>query len=55
MKMLREKLREFVYLAEMAELGSECSISSYYTMNIKITGFRDSLDRFVNPYLKEIL
>lgn len=39
----------------MAELGSECSISSYYTMNIRITGFRDSLDRFVNPYLKEIL
>jgi secreted Zn-dependent insulinase-like peptidase len=54
-KMLKEKLREFVYMAEMAELESEFSISSYYTINIKVTGFRDSFDRFVNPYLKEIL
>ena len=24
-------------------------------MNIKVSGFRDSFDRFINPYLKEIL
>jgi insulysin len=52
--MLREHLREFVYMAEMADLDSEFSFGSYYTLNIKITGFRDSFDRFVNEYLKEI-
>lgn len=54
-KMLKEQLREFVYEAEIAELDSSVSISSYYTMNIKVSGFRDSFDRFINPYLKEIL
>ena len=55
LKMLKEQLREFVYEAEIAELDSNVSISSYYTVNIKISGFRDSFDRFINPYLKEIL
>lgn len=41
-------------MAEMADLESECSFGSYYTFNIKITGFRDSFDRFVNQYLQEI-
>ena len=54
-KMLREKLREFVYMAEMADLDSDFSFSSYYTASIKIMGFRDSFDKFVSPYLKEIL
>lgn len=50
-KMLKEKLREFVYVAEIAELESEFSFSSYFTLNLKITGFRDSFDRFTNQYL----
>lgn len=54
-KMLKEKLREFVYVAEIAELESEFSFSSYFTLNLKITGFRDSFDRFTNQYLNEIL
>lgn len=39
----------------MADLDSDFSFSSYYTASIKIMGFRDSFDRFVSPYLKEIL
>ena len=39
----------------MAELDSEFSFGSYYTMNIKISGFRDSFDRFTQQYLKQIL
>jgi secreted Zn-dependent insulinase-like peptidase len=54
-KMLTEKLREFAYLAQMADLDSEFSISSYYTMNISVKGFRDSFDRFINSYLEQIL
>lgn len=39
----------------MADLDSDFSFSSYYIASIKIMGFRDSFDKFVNPYLKEIL
>ena len=53
--MLKEHLREFAYMAEMAELDSEFSFGSYYTLNIKINGFRDSFDRFTQQYLKQIL
>lgn len=53
-KMLTEHLREFAYMAEMAELDSSFSFSAYYTLNVKITGFRDSFDRFTNQYLNEI-
>lgn len=53
--MLNEKLREFVYMADMADLDSEFSFSSYFTLGISITGFRDSFDRFTSQYLKEIL
>jgi len=39
----------------MAELDSEFYFGSYYTFNIKIVGFRDSFDRFINQYLSQIL
>lgn len=42
-------------MAQMADLDSEFSISSYYTMNISVKGFRDSFDRFINSYLEQIL
>ena len=42
-------------MAEMAELDSEFYFGSYYTFNIKIVGFRDSFDRFINQYLSQIL
>ena len=53
--MLKEHLREFSYMAEMAELDSEFSFGSYFTLNIKISGFRDSFDRYTQQYLKQIL
>jgi insulysin len=53
--MLKEELREFAYDAEMAELDSEFTFSAYYYLGIKITGFRDSFDRFTSQYLKQIL
>jgi hypothetical protein len=53
--MLKEYLREFTYMAEMAELESEFSFGNYFSINIKIVGFRDSFDRFINPYLQKIL
>lgn len=33
-------------MAETAELNSELSFGSYFTINIKINGFRDSISRF---------
>lgn len=42
-------------MAEMAELDSEFSFSSYYYMGVKIIGFRDSFDKFINQYLQQIL
>jgi len=39
----------------MAELDSEFYFGSYYTFSIKITGFRDSFDKFINEYLSKIL
>jgi hypothetical protein len=42
-------------MAQMAELDSEFFFSSYYSFNIKIVGFRDSFDRFINQYLSQIL
>jgi len=35
-------------MAEMADLDSEFSFSAYYYMGIKISGFRDSFDRFTS-------
>ena len=45
-EMIKEHLREFSYMAETAELNSELSFGSYFSMNIKVNGFRDSISRF---------
>lgn len=41
-------------MAEMADLGSEFDFGSYYTLNLKIDGFRDSFNNFINYYLTSI-
>jgi len=38
----------------MAELESEFSFSAYYYMGIKISGFRDSFDRYTTEYIQKI-
>jgi hypothetical protein len=53
--MLKESLREFAYMAETAELNSEVSFSNFYTMNIKVNGFRDSFTNFMHQYVSKIL
>jgi secreted Zn-dependent insulinase-like peptidase len=42
-------------MAEVAELNSEVSFGNYYTMNIKVNGFRDSFENFIEQYLEKIL
>lgn len=42
-------------MAETAELNSEVSFSNYYTMNIKVGGFRDSFTNFMDQYISKIL
>lgn len=42
-------------MAETAELNSEVSFSSFYTLNIKVTGFRDSFTNFMGQYVEKIL
>ena len=54
-QMLKEELREFTYDAEMAELDSTVSFSNFYTMNIKVNGFRDSFSTFIGTYLEKII
>lgn len=52
--MLKEHLREFVYLAQMADITIIIQFTSYYELEIKLKGFRDSLKLFVIEYLKRI-
>lgn len=54
-EMLKESLREFVYMAETAELNSDVTFGNFYTMNIKVNGFRDSFINFMGHYLEKIL
>lgn len=42
-------------MAETAELNSEVSFSNFYTMNIKVNGFRDSFTNFMDQYVSKIL
>jgi hypothetical protein len=42
-------------MAEMAELDSSFTFSSYFTLTLAVAGFRDSFDRFTSEYLKEII
>lgn len=51
--MFKESQREFTYLAEMAEIEVEVTFVSYFSLDIKFKGFRDSLRLFVVEYLKK--
>lgn len=53
--MLKEDLREFTYLAETADIESSVNFVSYFSMEIKIQGFRDSINKFVHEYITKIL
>ena len=53
--MMKEDLREFVYQAELAEMDVTFKFVSYFSADVTISGFRDSVMNFVEPYLKQIL
>ena len=46
-EMMKEDLREFVYQAELAELDATFKFVSYFSADLTISGFRDSVVNFV--------
>lgn len=54
-EMLKEDLREFVYLAETADIEVNVNFVSFFAMEIKLKGFRDSVIKFLNEYMKRLL
>ena len=54
-EMMKEDLREFVYQAELAQVDVTFKFVSYFSADVTISGFRDSVIHFVEPYLKQIL
>jgi insulysin len=55
LEMFKESVREFVYLANMAEIKVRNSFVSYISLEMNFKGFKDSLKLFLVEYLRRLL